>query len=158
MADYAKDVLVETDWVEQHHADPDVAVVEVDEDTEAYGRGHIPGAIAFNWRTDLQDSVKRDFISKDDLSKLLGSNGIGNDTLIVLYGGNNNWFAAYAYWYLKFYGHGPVKLMDAAGRSGSSKSAGSRPARPKRRPPPATGWGASPTRSVRSGGASRRRW
>src|SRR5438309_8086507 len=112
MADYAKDVLVETDWVEQHHTDPGVAVVEVDEDTEAYGRGHIPGATAFNWRTDLQDSVKRDFISKDDLARLLGRNGIGNDTLIVLYGGNNNWFAAYAYWYLKYYGHDNVKLMN----------------------------------------------
>ena len=112
MADYAKDVLVETDWVEQHHGDADVAIVEVDEDTEAYGRGHVPDAIAFNWRTDLQDSVRRDFISKDDLAKLLGSNGIGNDTLIVLYGGNNNWFAAYAYWYLRYYGHDKVKLMN----------------------------------------------
>jgi thiosulfate/3-mercaptopyruvate sulfurtransferase len=112
MADYSKDVLVGTDWVEQHHGDANVAVVEVDEDTEAYGRGHVPDAIAFNWRTDLQDPVKRDFISKDDLGRLLGQNGIGNDTLIVLYGGNNNWFAAYAYWYLKYYGHDNVKLMN----------------------------------------------
>jgi thiosulfate/3-mercaptopyruvate sulfurtransferase len=112
MGDYAKDVLVSTDWVEEHANEPDVAVVEVDEDTEAYGRGHIPGAIAWNWRTDLQDRVKRDFISKEDLAALLGKSGISNDTLIVLYGGNNNWFASYAYWYLQYYGHDKTKLMD----------------------------------------------
>ncbi len=112
MADYAKDVLVSTEWVEEHAGDPDIAVIEVDEDTEAYSRGHIPGAIAFNWRTDLQDPVRRDFISKDDLSELLGRSGISNDTQIVLYGGNNNWFAAYAYWYLRYYGHENAKLMN----------------------------------------------
>ncbi len=112
MADYAKDVLVSTDWVASKLGDPNIAIVEVDEDTEAYGRGHIPGAIAWNWRTDLQDPVRRDFISKDDLAALLGSSGISNDTLIVLYGGNNNWFASYAYWYLQYYGHPNAKLMD----------------------------------------------
>jgi thiosulfate/3-mercaptopyruvate sulfurtransferase len=112
MADYAKDVLVSTDWVEEHASDDNLAVIEVDEDTEAYSRGHIPGAIAFNWRTDLQDPVRRDFISKDDLGELLGRSGISNDTQIVLYGGNNNWFAAYAYWYLRYYGHDNVKLMN----------------------------------------------
>ncbi len=112
MADYAKDVLVSTDWVEEHKSDDNLVVVEVDEDTEAYGRGHIPGAIAWNWRSDLQDPLRRDFISKDDLSALLSRDGIGNDTLIVLYGGNNNWFAAYAYWYLRYYGHENVKLMN----------------------------------------------
>jgi thiosulfate/3-mercaptopyruvate sulfurtransferase len=112
VADYAKDVLVSTDWVEEHASDPNMAIVEVDEDTEAYGRGHIPGAIAWNWRTDLQDPVKRDFISSDDLAVLLGKSGISNDTLIVLYGGNNNWFASYAYWYLQYYGHENAKLMD----------------------------------------------
>ena len=112
MADYAKDVLVSTDWVEEHKGDDNVVVVEVDEDTDAYARGHIPGAIAWNWRTDLQDPLRRDFISKDGLSQLLSRDGVGNDTLIVLYGGNNNWFAAYAYWYLKYYGHGNVKLMN----------------------------------------------
>ncbi len=112
MADYAKDVLVSTEWVEAHAGDENIAVVEVDEDTEAYGRGHVPGAIAFNWRTDLQDPVRRDFISQDDLGALLGRSGIGNDTSIVLYGGNNNWFAAYAYWYLRYYGHENVKLMN----------------------------------------------
>jgi thiosulfate/3-mercaptopyruvate sulfurtransferase len=112
VADYAKDVLVSTEWVEEHAGDGNVAVVEVDEDTEAYGRGHIPGAIAWNWRTDLQDPVRRDFISKDDLAALLSKSGIGNDTQIVLYGGNNNWFAAYAYWYLQYYGHTNAKLMN----------------------------------------------
>jgi thiosulfate/3-mercaptopyruvate sulfurtransferase len=113
MADYAKpEVLVDSDWVSKHANDPNVAVVEVDEDTEAYDRGHVPGAIAFNWRTDLQDPVRRDMISKDGLEKLLGESGIGNDTTIVLYGGNNNWFAAYAYWYLRYYGHSDVRLMN----------------------------------------------
>ena len=112
MADYAKDVLVSTEWVEEHKDDPNVVIVEVDEDTEAYARGHIPGAIAWNWRTDLQDPVRRDFISKEGLSALASRSGIANDTLIVLYGGNNNWFAAYAYWYLRYYGHENVKLMN----------------------------------------------
>jgi len=112
VADYANDVLVTTDWVEEHRSDDNLVIVEVDEDTDAYGRGHVPGAIAWNWRSDLQDPVRRDFISKDGLSRLLSRDGIGNDTLIVLYGGNNNWFAAYAYWYLKYYGHGNVKLMN----------------------------------------------
>ncbi len=112
MADYANDVLVTTDWVEEHKGDDSLVVVEVDEDTEAYGRGHIPGAIAWNWRSDLQDPLRRDFISGEGLNELLGRSGVANDTLIVLYGGNNNWFAAYAYWYLKYYGHTNVKLMD----------------------------------------------
>jgi thiosulfate/3-mercaptopyruvate sulfurtransferase len=112
VADYANDVLVSTDWVEEHKNDPNIVVVEVDEDTEAYGRGHVPGAIAWNWRSDLQDPVRRDFISAEGLNDLLGRSGVSNDTLIVLYGGNNNWFAAYAYWYLKYYGHQNVKLMD----------------------------------------------
>jgi thiosulfate/3-mercaptopyruvate sulfurtransferase len=112
MADYARDVLVETDWVAGHLTDSDIAIVEVDEDTEAYSRGHVPGAVAYNWRTDLQDPLRRDFISGANLESLLGRNGISNDTLIVLYGGNNNWFAAYAYWYLKYYGHEKVKLMN----------------------------------------------
>ena len=105
-------VLVDADWVESHLGDDGIVLVEVDEDTSAYDKGHIKGAIKLDWTTDLQDQVRRDFISKDDLGKLLGSHGIGNDTLIVLYGGNNNWFAAYAYWYFKLYGHDAVKLLD----------------------------------------------
>ncbi len=112
MSDYAKDVLVSTEWVEEHKGDDNVVIVEVDEDTEAYGRGHIPGAIAWNWRSDLQDPIRRDFISKEGLEELASRDGVGNDSLIILYGGNNNWFAAYAYWYLKVYGHENVKLMN----------------------------------------------
>jgi thiosulfate/3-mercaptopyruvate sulfurtransferase len=112
MAEYASDVLVDTDWVEANAIDANVIVVEVDEDTEAYGRGHVPGAIAWNWRTDLQDPLRRDFISGEGLNALLGKAGITDDTTIVLYGGNNNWFAAYAYWYLRYYGHDNVKLMN----------------------------------------------
>ncbi|HVE92991.1 MAG TPA: sulfurtransferase, partial [Actinomycetota bacterium] len=113
MGGYAKpQVLVDLDWVEKHVSDDAVAIVEVDEDTGAYASGHIPGAIAWNWKTDLQDPVRRDFVSAEDFAKLLGESGIDNDTTIVLYGGNNNWFAAYAYWYLRYYGHGDVRLMD----------------------------------------------
>jgi thiosulfate/3-mercaptopyruvate sulfurtransferase len=87
-------------------------LVEVDEDTDAYAQGHIPGAIAFNWRTDLQDPLRRDFIGPDAFAELMDRSGIGNDTRVVFYGGNNNWFAAYAYWYFRYYGHDNVVLMD----------------------------------------------
>jgi thiosulfate/3-mercaptopyruvate sulfurtransferase len=90
----------------------DFVLVEVDEDTDAYAQGHIPGAIAFNWRTDLQDPLRRDFIGPDAFAELMDRSGIGNDTRVVLYGGNNNWFAAYAYWYFRYYGHDNVVLMD----------------------------------------------
>jgi thiosulfate/3-mercaptopyruvate sulfurtransferase len=106
------DVLVTTDWLAQHLSDPGIRVVEVDEDTDAYGRGHIAGAVAVNWNTDLQDPLRRDFIDPEQFAKLQGSLGITPDTLVVLYGGNNNWFAAYAYWYYKVYGHDAVKLVD----------------------------------------------
>ncbi len=106
------DVLVSTEWLAQHLDDPSIRIVEVDEDTDAYGRGHIPGAVAVNWNTDLQDPLRRDFIDPEQFAKLQDSLGITPDTLVVLYGGNNNWFAAYAYWYYKVYGHHPVKLVD----------------------------------------------
>ncbi len=106
------DVLITTDWLAQHLDDPAIRIVEVDEDTDAYGRGHIPGAVAVNWNTDLQDPLRRDFIDPDQFAKLQDALGIAPDTLVVLYGGNNNWFAAYAYWYYKVYGHQPVKLVD----------------------------------------------
>ncbi len=106
------DVLVTTDWLAAHLDDPNIRIVEVDEDTDAYGRGHVPGAVAVNWNTDLQDPLRRDFIPPEAFAKLQDSLGITPDTLVVLYGGNNNWFAAYAYWYYKVYGHGPVKLVD----------------------------------------------
>jgi thiosulfate/3-mercaptopyruvate sulfurtransferase len=112
MADYAKDVLVETDWVEQHLDDDSVRIVEVDENPALYAEAHIPGAIGFDWKKDLQDQVKRDFLGPDEFGELLGSRGISNDHTIVLYGDRNNWFAAYTYWYLKYYGHDNVKLIN----------------------------------------------
>ncbi|HXF50972.1 MAG TPA: sulfurtransferase [Dehalococcoidia bacterium] len=108
----ASDVLVTTQWVADHLADPTVKLVEVDVDTTAYDEGHIPGAVAFNWTSQLQDQVRRDIISKADLEKLLSNAGISNDDTIVLYGDNNNWFAAYAFWLLEMYGHEKLKLMD----------------------------------------------
>ncbi|MEU8077258.1 sulfurtransferase [Catellatospora citrea] len=104
--------LVSADWAEKNIAAPGVVFVEVDEDTTAYDGGHIAGAVKLDWRTDLQDPVRRDFVNKEQFEALLSSRGIGNDDTVVLYGGNNNWFAAYAYWYFKLYGHGDVKLLD----------------------------------------------
>ncbi|MCH9730614.1 MAG: sulfurtransferase [Actinomycetia bacterium] len=106
------DVLVTTDWAESNLDAPKTVFVEVDEDTSAYGTGHIPGAIKLDWKTDLQDQVKRDFVDAAQFSKLLSERGIANDDTVILYGGNNNWFAAYAYWYFKLYGHQDVKLLD----------------------------------------------
>jgi|SRR5438309_8527625 len=106
------DALVTTQWVADHLSEGSLELVEVDEDTEAYERGHIPGAVSLHWKNELQDPVVRDFVTKDKFEKLLGSKGIGDNDTVVLYGGNNNWFAAYAYWYLKVYGHANVKLMN----------------------------------------------
>ena len=106
------DVLVSADWAESNLDTPSVVLVEVDEDTSAYADGHIAGAIRLDWRTDLQDPVKRDFVDTQQFSKLLSERGVGNDDTVVLYGGNNNWFAAYAYWYFKLYGHEDVRLLD----------------------------------------------
>ncbi|MCW2786457.1 MAG: sulfurtransferase [Marmoricola sp.] len=104
--------LVNADWVAEHLADPNVILIEVDEDTSAYDRSHISGAIKLDWTTDLQDQVRRDFVSKAQFEALLSEKGVSNDATVVLYGGNNNWFAAYAYWYFKLYGHSDVKLLD----------------------------------------------
>jgi thiosulfate/3-mercaptopyruvate sulfurtransferase len=104
--------LVSADWAEKNLDAPGVVFVEVDEDTSAYDGGHIAGAIKIDWKTDLQDPVRRDFINKSQFEALLSERGISNDDVVVLYGGNNNWFAAYAYWYFKLYGHGDVKLLD----------------------------------------------
>ncbi|HZK35575.1 MAG TPA: sulfurtransferase [Aeromicrobium sp.] len=104
--------LVTTDWVEQHLSDDKVVLIEVDEDTEAYDKGHIEGAIKLDWKKDLQDGVRHDFISKERLEALLSKRGVANDHTVVFYGGNNNWFAAYAYWYLKLYGHEDLRLLD----------------------------------------------
>jgi thiosulfate/3-mercaptopyruvate sulfurtransferase len=104
--------LVSADWAEKNLETPGVVFVEVDEDTTAYDGGHIPGAVKLDWRTDLQDPVRRDFVNQEQFSALLSERGISNDDTVVLYGGNNNWFAAYAYWYFKLYGHRDVKLLD----------------------------------------------
>jgi thiosulfate/3-mercaptopyruvate sulfurtransferase len=107
-----ENALVSAQWAEEHLSDPKVVLVEVDEDTSAYDKGHIPGAIKLDWTTELQDQVRRDFVNKAQFEALLSGKGVANDDTVVLYGGNNNWFAAYAYWYFKLYGHQDVKLLD----------------------------------------------
>jgi thiosulfate/3-mercaptopyruvate sulfurtransferase len=107
-----QDVLVTADWAEKNLGTEGIVFLEVDEDTTAYDGGHLPGAVKVNWTTELQDPVRRDIVNKEQFEQLLSSNGIGNDDTVVLYGGNNNWFAAYAYWEFKLYGHGSVKLLD----------------------------------------------
>jgi thiosulfate/3-mercaptopyruvate sulfurtransferase len=106
------DVLVDADWVQAHLDDPKVVLVEVDEDTAAYDKNHIRNAIRIDWKRDLQDPVRRDFVNQQQFEALLSERGIANDDTVVLYGGNNNWFASYAYWYFKLYGHRDVKLLD----------------------------------------------
>ena len=113
MAEYANpNSLVSTDWVAEHGSEANVRLVEVDVDTAAYDQGHIAGAVGWNWQSQLQTTLQRDVISKEGLEQLLGSSGISNDTTIILYGDNNNWFAAWAFWQLKMYGHQDVKLMN----------------------------------------------
>jgi thiosulfate/3-mercaptopyruvate sulfurtransferase len=112
VADYVKDVLVDTDWVAEHLDDDSIRIVEVDENPALYAEAHIPGAIGFDWRKDLQDQVQRDFLSPAEFGKLMGSRGITNDHTVVLYGDRNNWFAAYTYWYFLYYGHDNVKLVN----------------------------------------------
>ena len=113
MAGYANpDALVETDWLEEHVNDPNIRVIEVDEDTEAYEKGHIQGAVGWNWTTDLHTEVGRDYVDQTGLSELLSAAGVGPQTTVILYGGNNNWFAAYAYWVLKLRGFDDVKLLN----------------------------------------------
>jgi thiosulfate/3-mercaptopyruvate sulfurtransferase len=106
------DVLVDADWVGAHLDDPGLVLVEVDEDVSAYDKGHIRGAVKIDWKTELQDPVRRDFVDQTGFEQLLSGKGIANGDQVVLYGGNNNWFAAYAYWYFKLYGHQNVKLLD----------------------------------------------
>ena len=113
MAEYAHpESLVSTDWVAEHGSDANVRLIEVDVDTAAYEQGHVAGAVGWNWQSQLQQSVRRDVITKAEMEQLLGSAGVGNDTTIVLYGDNNNWFAAWAFWQIRYYGHGDVKLMN----------------------------------------------
>ncbi|ONI73025.1 sulfurtransferase [Actinosynnema sp. ALI-1.44] len=107
-----ENVLVSAQWAEDNLDAPGVVFVEVDEDTSAYETGHIPGAVKIDWKNELQDPVRRDFVDRAGFEKLLSAKGVANDDLVILYGGNNNWFAAYAYWYFKLYGHDSVKLLD----------------------------------------------
>jgi thiosulfate/3-mercaptopyruvate sulfurtransferase len=109
---YAKPVLVTTDWLAEHLEDEGIVVAEVDESPELYDEGHVPGAVRLHWRDDLQDPVVRDIVDRETFERLLAGLGIGNDTPVVLYGDRNNWFAAYAYWYLKTYGHEDVRILD----------------------------------------------
>jgi thiosulfate/3-mercaptopyruvate sulfurtransferase len=106
------EVLVDADWVAEHGSDDHVVLVEVDEDTTAYDGGHIEGAVKLDWKKDLQDPVRRDFVNRQQFEALLSERGIATDDVVVLYGGNNNWFAAYAYWYFKLYGHADARLLD----------------------------------------------
>jgi thiosulfate/3-mercaptopyruvate sulfurtransferase len=112
MSDYAKDVLVDADWLQEHLNDESVRIVEVDENPALYAEAHIPGAIGFDWREDLQDPVRRDFLGPEAFGDLFGGHGVSNEHTIVLYGDRNNWFAAYTYWYLKYYGHDKVLLLN----------------------------------------------
>jgi thiosulfate/3-mercaptopyruvate sulfurtransferase len=112
MSNYARDVLVDAAWLEEHLHDDGTRIVEVDENPALYAEAHIPGAIGFDWHTDLQDQVLRDFLGAEDFGALFGARGISSDDLIVLYGDRNNWFAAYTYWYLKYYGHDNVRLLN----------------------------------------------
>jgi thiosulfate/3-mercaptopyruvate sulfurtransferase len=107
-----ENVLVSAQWAEENLETPGVVFVEVDEDTSAYDTGHIPGAVKIDWKNELQDPVRRDFVDRAGFEKLLSAKGVANDDTVILYGGNNNWFAAYAYWYFKLYGHDAVKLLD----------------------------------------------
>jgi thiosulfate/3-mercaptopyruvate sulfurtransferase len=109
---YAKPVLVTTDWLAEHLNDDNVVVAEVDENPDLYDDGHIPGAVKLHWRDDLQDPVERDLVDKETFERLLGERGISNETTLVFYGDKNNWFAAFAYWYLKTYGHEDVRILD----------------------------------------------
>jgi thiosulfate/3-mercaptopyruvate sulfurtransferase len=112
MSDYAKDVLVDPEWLAAHLDDQSIRIVEVDENPDLYREAHIPGAIGFDWKADLQDPVRRDFLGPEDFGRLFGSRGISGEHTVVLYGDRNNWFAAYTYWYLKYYGHERVKLLN----------------------------------------------
>ena len=113
MSDYAHpEVLVSTDWVKEHLDDPKVKLIEIDVDTQAYSAGHVRGAVGWNWQTQLQDPVRRDILSQEELERLLGEAGLRPEDTVVLYGDNNNWFAAYGFWLLKLYGHPDVRLMD----------------------------------------------
>jgi hypothetical protein len=124
MAEYAHpEVLVSTDWVAEHASDPNVRLVEVDVDTRAYNGAHVPGAIAWAWTTQLCDTLRRDVLSQEQFEALMSASGVSPETTLVIYGDNNNWFAAWAFWQAKTYGHKDVRLMNGAAKSGFPKAA-----------------------------------
>ncbi len=126
MAEYARtDVLVSTQWVAEHANDPKMRLVEVDVDTSAYDQGHVPGAVGWNWQTQLQDALRRDLVDKKAFEKLCGEAGIANDTTVVVYGDNNNWFAAWAFWQFQYYRHQDARLMNG-GRKNAAQPGGHR--------------------------------
>jgi len=144
----ASDVLVSTDWVAQHARDASVRIVEVDVDTTAYGQGHVPGAVGWNWSTELCDTLVRDIIPKAKFEALMSRSGIGNDTTVVLYGDNNNWFAAWALWQMKIYGHRDVRIMNGGRKKWLSDSRELEIATPS--VAPATYQAPSPDMSIRA--------
>ncbi|OAA26384.1 thiosulfate/3-mercaptopyruvate sulfurtransferase [Frankia sp. EI5c] len=139
-----ENALVNATWVEEHSNDPKVVLVEVDEDVSAYDRGHIAGAVRLDWKSELQDPVIRDFVNKEQFEKLLSEKGIANDDTVVLYGGNNNWFAAYAYWYFVLYGHEQVRLLDGGRKKWELDG---RPLTAEVTPRPATSYSAAEART-----------
>ena len=136
--------LVDAAWAAEHLSDPTVVLVEVDEDVSAYDTGHIAGAVRLDWRTELQDGLRRDFVDQAGFEKLMSSKGIGNDDTVVLYGGNNNWFAAYAYWYFTLYGHADVRLLDGGRKKWELDGREMTTEVPER---PATSYSAQPART-----------
>lgn len=149
MSEYAHpEVLVSTEWVAEHAQDSNVRLIEVDVDTSAYDQGHIAGAVGWNWQTQLQDKIRRDLIDKGALERLLGQAGVSNDTTMILYGDNNNWFAAYALWQLKYYGHRDVRLMNGGRKKwlAEKRPLTTEPAKPK----PATYHATGPDDSIRA--------
>ena len=149
MAEYANpNSLVSTDWVAEHGSDANVRLVEVDVDTAAYEQGHIAGAVGWNWQSQLQQTLQRDVISQEGLEQLLGGSGISNDTTVILYGDNNNWFAAWAFWQLKMYGHQDVKLMNGGRVKWTAENRSLTTEVPK--PAAATYRASSPDQSIRA--------
>ncbi|HEX2715129.1 MAG TPA: sulfurtransferase, partial [Candidatus Acidoferrales bacterium] len=134
MAEYAHpETLVTTQWVADHLSDPKIRIVEVDVDTAAYDQGHVPGAIGWNWQTQLQDSIKRDLVDRRAFEELLGRSGITSDATVIVYGDNNNWFAAWAFWQLKYYGHNDVRIMNGGRKKWleEKRQISTEPARPQ---------------------------
>jgi len=144
----ASEVLVSTDWVAQHGRDANVRIVEVDVDTTAYGQGHVPGAVSWNWSTELCDTLVRDIIPKAKFEALMSRSGIANDTTVVLYGDNNNWFAAWAFWQMKIYGHRDVRIMNGGRKKWLSDSRDLETAAPAATPTPYHA--AAPDTSIRA--------